>query len=102
MPRHPQLGAYQLAAELGAFAEHGLTASGGAALLQLRSGKAAGEQRQPALADDDDPGWARDLVARVVAGMSGAVFPATANDGCRTCRVRACCPVWPEGQGVLR
>ena len=102
VPRHPQLGAYQLAVLLGAFAEQGLTEPGGAALLQLKSGKSASEQHQPALADDDDPGWAAALVERVVAGMSGAVFPASVNDGCRTCRVRACCPVWPEGQGVLR
>ncbi len=102
VPRHPQLGVYQLAAVLGAFAEQGLTESGGAALLQLKNGKEAAEQRQPALADDDDPDWAAALVERVVTGMSGAVFPAQVNDGCRTCRVRACCPAWPEGQGVLR
>ena len=104
LERHPQLGVYQLAVALGAFAdEHGLTESGGAALLQLRGTKDADEQRQRALADDDDPQWAQALVEQVVAGMSGAAFPATVNEHCtRSCAVRSSCPAWPEGQGVLR
>ena len=104
LARHPQLGVYQLAVALGAFAEqHGLTEPGGAALLQLKTGKKADEQLQPALADDDDPGWARGLVERVVEGMSGNDFPATVNEHCaRTCAVRASCPAWPEGESVLR
>ena len=73
----------------------------GASLLQLKKGKVADEQAQPALADDDDPGWAQALVERVVEGMSGAEFPAAVNDHCRTCAVRTSCPAWPEGQGVL-
>jgi superfamily I DNA/RNA helicase/RecB family exonuclease len=104
LARHPQLGVYQLAVALGAFAEqHGLTEPGGAALLQLKTGKRADEQLQPALADDDDPDWARGLVERVVQGMSGSDFPATVNEHCaRTCAVRASCPAWPEGESVLR
>ncbi len=102
LARHPQLGVYQLAAELGAFAEQGLDAPGGASLLQLKTGKKAAEQVQQPLADDDDPGWARELVERVVEGMSGAAFPASVNDHCRTCKVRSTCPAFPEGQGVLR
>ncbi len=102
LARHPQLGVYQLAVELGAFAEQQLDRSGGASLLQLKTTKSADEQFQAALDDDEEPTWARDLVGRVVAGMSGAAFSATAHDGCRTCPVRTCCPVWPEGAGVLR
>ena len=104
LARHPQLGVYQLAVALGAFAEqHGLTEPGGAALLQLRTGKSADEQLQRALPDDEDPDWARALVDRVVEGMSGSDFPATVNEHCaRTCAVRASCPAWPEGDGVLR
>ncbi len=104
LARHPQLGVYQLAVALGAFAEeHGLTEPGGAALLQLKKGKKADEQLQGALPDDEDPGWAADLVQRVVEGMSGSSFPATVNEHCaRTCSVRASCPAWPEGEGVLR
>ncbi len=104
LARHPQLGVYQLAVALGAFADqHGLTEPGGAALLQLKTGRRADEQLQPALADDDDPDWARALVERVVQGMSGSDFPATVNEHCaRTCAVRASCPAWPEGESVLR
>ncbi len=104
LARHPQLAVYQLAVALGAFAdEHGLAEPGGAALLQLKKGKVADEQRQGALGDDDDPGWAHELVTRVVDGMSGSDFPATVNEHCaRTCSVRASCPAWPEGEGVLR
>jgi superfamily I DNA/RNA helicase/RecB family exonuclease len=104
LERHPQLGVYQLAVALGAFVEeHGLVVPGGAALLQLKKGRVADEQLQGALADDEDPDWARSLVARVVEGMSGSSFPATVNEHCaRTCSVRSSCPAWPEGEGVLR
>jgi superfamily I DNA/RNA helicase/RecB family exonuclease len=104
LARHPQLGVYQLAVALGAFVEeHGLSEPGGAALLQLKKGKAADEQLQGALPDDADPRWARELVERVVVGMSGSDFPATVNEHCaRSCSVRSSCPAWPEGQGVLR
>ncbi|MFI7707164.1 ATP-dependent helicase [Nonomuraea sp. NPDC049480] len=103
LDRHPQLGVYQLAALLGAFARHGMTEPGGAALVQL--GKAGGkndamEQRQGALADDENPGWAGDLVDTVATGMSGPFFQAKANDGCRTCAARASCPVNDNGGQV--
>ena len=103
LARHPQLGVYQLAVALGAFTDsHAISAPGGAALLQLKGTRNADEQRQQPLADDPDPGWASELVARVVEGMSGGSFPATVNDGCRSCRVRTSCPAQPEGQGVVR
>ncbi|GAA2210033.1 hypothetical protein GCM10009850_054920 [Nonomuraea monospora] len=103
LDRHPQLGVYQLAALLGAFARHGMTEPGGAALVQL--GKAAGkndalEQSQGALADDKNPGWAKDLVDTVAVGMSGPFFQAKVNDGCRTCAARASCPVNDNGGQV--
>ncbi|MFC7592829.1 ATP-dependent helicase [Nonomuraea antimicrobica] len=103
LDRHPQLGVYQLAALLGAFARHGMTEPGGAALVQL--GKAAGkndalEQGQRPLADDHDPGWAADLVDTVATGMSGPFFQAKVNDGCRTCAARASCPVNDNGGQV--
>ncbi|WP_420540717.1 ATP-dependent helicase [Nonomuraea roseoviolacea] len=103
LDRHPQLGVYQLAALLGAFARHGMTEPGGAALVQL--GKAGGrnealEQRQGALADDANPGWAADLVDTVATGMSGPFFQAKANDGCRTCAAKASCPVNDSGGQV--
>ncbi|MFG1948064.1 ATP-dependent helicase [Nonomuraea sp. NPDC048826] len=103
LDRHPQLGVYQLAALLGAFARHGMDEPGGAALVQL--GKAGGkndaiEQTQGALADDQNPGWASDLVDTVAIGMSGPLFQAKANDGCRTCAARSSCPVNDSGGQV--
>jgi superfamily I DNA/RNA helicase/RecB family exonuclease len=102
--RHPQLGVYQLAVLLGAFERFGLTEPGGAELVQV--GKAAGVtlrakvQRQGALAEDDEPGWAKGLVETVAAGMAGPVYEAKVNPGCRTCPVASCCPVHPEGEQV--
>ncbi|MER5647979.1 ATP-dependent DNA helicase [Streptosporangium sp. NPDC002524] len=103
LERHPQLGVYQLAALLGAFQRHGMTEPGGAALVQVGDAagkKAAKEQTQPPLADDADPGWARDMVDTVAIGMSGPFFQAKVNDGCRTCAVRASCPVSKNGDQV--
>jgi superfamily I DNA/RNA helicase/RecB family exonuclease len=103
LDRHPQLGVYQLAVLLGAFERLGLTEPGGAELVQL--GKAgfkatAKIQRQGALSDDPEPGWAKDLVDAVAAGMAGPVFRARVNPGCRTCPVSSCCPVHPDGTQV--
>jgi len=88
---------------LGAFEHLGLTEAGGAELVHV--GKAgltsrARVQRQQALADDPQPGWAKDLVEAVAAGMAGSVFEARVNPGCRTCSVASCCPVHPKGAQV--
>jgi len=103
LDRNPQLGVYQLAVLLGAFEELGLTQPGGAELVQV--GKAgltarARVQQQRSLASDPEPGWANDLVQTVATGMSGSVFKATANPGCRVCPVAACCPVHERGGQV--
>ncbi len=103
LDRNPQLGVYQLAVLLGAFEELGLTRPGGAELVQV--GKAgltarARVQRQQSLSADPEPGWARDLVETVATGMSGSVFTAKANPGCRVCPVAACCPVHERGGQV--
>jgi superfamily I DNA/RNA helicase/RecB family exonuclease len=103
LDRNPQLGVYQLAVLLGAFAELGTTEPGGAELVQV--GKAArptqaSVQRQAALADDPDPGWAQTLVKEVAAAMAGPQFTATANDGCRRCPAAASCPVDERGDQV--
>ena len=99
--RHAQLGAYQAAVEHGAFAGHG-TVSAGAALLQV--GKAAGVkttlQQQVPLSADDDPGWARALVADTAEGMAGSDFTATAGPACAFCAVSSCCPVQPQGRVI--
>jgi RecB family exonuclease len=97
--RHGQLGAYQLAVEAGAFADHGAR-SGGAALLQL--GKAATTtttlQVQVPLADDDDPRWAHDLLAGTADRMAAATFTATPGSHCGTCQVKDSCPALAEGR----
>ncbi|MFI0411146.1 ATP-dependent helicase [Actinomadura sp. 3N508] len=103
LARHPQLGVYQYAVMLGAFERHGLIEPGGAKLVQV--GKAAftakaREQAQPPPSEDDDPEWPKKLVEIVASGMAGDVFQARANDKCRTCPVRSCCPVHDEGGQV--
>ena len=103
LDRHPQLGVYQLAVLLGAFERLGVIEPGGAELVQV--GKAgltakAKVQRQRALSDDPDPGWAGELVDAVAEGMAGPVYRARVNPGCRTCPVASCCPVQPDGAQV--
>jgi superfamily I DNA/RNA helicase/RecB family exonuclease len=103
LDRHPQLGVYQLAVLLGAFERLGVIEPGGAELVQV--GKAgltakAKVQHQRALSEDADPGWARELVDAVAAGMAGPVYRARVNPGCRTCPVASCCPVQPDGAQV--
>ena len=101
---HPQLGAYQLAVEHGAF--DGLTGgdrrSGGASLLQLGAHKnAAREQAQPPVANSDDPSWAADLLAKAVDGMAGGLFRAERTTWCGFCPARPSCPAHPEGAQVI-
>ncbi|GGB72476.1 ATP-dependent helicase [Knoellia flava] len=104
VPRHAQLGAYQLAVTSGAFGHLGVEpVSAGAALLHL--GKAANQkttiQVQPPLSRDEDPGWAEELVRGTGAAMAGATFTATPTDEvCRTCPVRSSCPAQPEGRAL--
>ena len=102
IPRQPQLGVYQLAAALGAFAEYGLLEPGGAELVQVGkvSGKAAQVQAQRALTRDSDPDWALDLVRAVAAGMAAPTFQAKVNPRCRTCAVAGSCPVDERGGQV--
>jgi RecB family exonuclease len=103
LARHAQLGVYQLAVEQGGFDEvapdH--AGSGGAMLVQLGGRtKGVGIQEQPALAEDDDPLWARRLVETVADGMAAARFAATVNPMCRMCSVRRSCPIQLEGRQV--
>ena len=97
--RHGQLGAYQLAVEVGALSEHG-TVSGGAALLQL--GRAANRtttvQAQAPLSSDEEPTWAQELVAEVAEAMAGATFSATPGSHCGTCQLKDSCPAFAEGR----
>jgi RecB family exonuclease len=101
---NPQLAAYQLAVDHGAFA--GLpsgTRSAGAALLYVgaTAAKAGTRKEQPAL-DAERAAWARDLIDGVAQTMAASTFRATRNDDCRRCPVRSSCPVQPEGRQVTR
>ncbi len=103
LDRNPQLGVYQLAVLLGAFEQFGLTEPGGAELVQVgKAGLTATVrvQAQSGLANDPDPGWAREMVETVATGMAGPVFRATANPGCRVCPVASSCPVDERGGQV--
>ncbi|WP_019634682.1 ATP-dependent helicase [Actinomadura atramentaria] len=103
LDRHPQLGVYQYAVMLGAFERHGLIEPGGAKLVQVGKGsltRKAREQEQRPLAEDPDPDWPKKLVEIVASGMASEVFKARANEKCRSCPVRSCCPVQDEGKRV--
>ncbi len=100
---NPQLGAYQLAVDAGAF--EGLpagTTSGGAQLVYLGTGANAVTRTQEALGPETDgPSWARALVDQVADRMAASTFEATANDLCDRCPVRRSCPVRGEGGQVV-
>ena len=89
--RHGQLGAYQVAVEHGAFAEHG-SRSAGAALLQV--GKAAGAKttlqvQQPLDARRRAAAGPTSSSPSTAEGMAGLRFLATVGPACptrRTCR----------------
>ena len=102
--RHAQLGVYQVAIEEGGFAKltGGAAESGGAVLAQLGKNDAAkvSIQQQPALSKDEDPLWARSLLATVADGMAGHAFEAKSNGMCRMCALRRSCPLQTEGRQV--
>ncbi|WP_203747116.1 ATP-dependent helicase [Cellulomonas chitinilytica] len=100
---NPQLGAYQLAVDAGAFdgLPEGVTSTG-AQLVYLGTGASAAVRRQDALGPEaDGPSWARVLVDEVADRMAASTFEATANDLCDRCPVRRACPVRAEGGQVV-
>ena len=99
MPMHPQLGAYQLAIEHGAFADE--RRRGRAERCSCSSGASGPvEQWQPPLAQSEDPQWARRAVDHVAARMRGYEFSAIENSRCQICDVRTCCPLQAPGRQV--
>jgi superfamily I DNA/RNA helicase/RecB family exonuclease len=98
MPVHPQLAAYQLAIESGAFGagEH----AGGARLVQLAAPAKDPEQRQGPLSDAEDPDWIKNEVAQVAAKLRGTEFTAKINTMCGNCDLQTCCPLYPSGRPV--
>ncbi|RHA44075.1 UrvD/REP family ATP-dependent DNA helicase [Cellulomonas rhizosphaerae] len=100
---NPQLAAYQLAVDEGAFGglPDGAT-SAEARLVFLGTGAGATLRTQPGLAPEvDGPGWARTLVDAVADSMAASTFVATSNDLCDRCPVRRSCPVRGEGAQVV-
>ncbi|MDT4936777.1 MAG: hypothetical protein QOG80_448 [Pseudonocardiales bacterium] len=99
LPTNPQLGAYQLAVEHGAFADDG-SESGGAMLVQLATNVAYLEQRQGPLREFEDSEWIVGQVEHVAKRMRGSEFTATVGRDCDRCDARLCCPLVPDGRQV--
>jgi superfamily I DNA/RNA helicase/RecB family exonuclease len=100
LPEHPQLGAYQVAVEEGAFDEGDI--SGGAALVQLgTTHRDAKEQAQDPLWQAENPRWAHEMVYRTADTMAADTFAAKQNDSCRVCPVKSSCPVSGKGRQVI-
>jgi superfamily I DNA/RNA helicase/RecB family exonuclease len=96
---HPQLAAYQVAIEAGAFEEGAV--SGGAEIVAVGTTHAKAAVRvQPPLADADDPTWADALVREAATAMAAATFRAVVNDSCPYCAVRTSCPLSGKGRQV--
>lgn len=95
-PEHPQLGAYQVAVEAGAYP--GLR-SGGARLVYLgTTQRKAPERAQPPLEGPES--WAHQLIAKTADTVGGAHFAATPGKHCRTCPFLSICPAKPDGERV--
>lgn len=89
-----QLAMYQLAVIEGAVP--GVTASAGAELAYVSSGKSGAVRSQ----DPVDPGAARERLRAVAETMSDHTFVATVNEACGSCPVRRACPAHAEGSQV--
>ncbi|GAA3804207.1 ATP-dependent helicase [Cellulomonas soli] len=99
---NPQLGAYQLAVDAGAFEALPEATSTGAQLVYLGTGASATLRTQDALGPEDEgPSWARTLVDGVADRMAASAFEATVNDLCDRCPVRRACPARAEGGQVV-
>jgi RecB family exonuclease len=101
IPQHPQLAAYQLAVERGAFGPG--ERSGGAMLVQLGGSTATyREQPQDPLSEADDPDWIVGTVENLADTMHGAQFTARLSDMCRNCDLQRCCPLQSAGRQVTQ
>jgi superfamily I DNA/RNA helicase/RecB family exonuclease len=96
---HPQLAAYQVAVEAGAFGPGEI--SGGAEIVAVGTSHANAAVRvQPPLAESDDPGWAEGLVRQAATAMAASTFRAVINDACPYCAVNTSCPISGKGRQV--
>ena len=94
-----QLSAYQLGVVKNGFKElPGDLKTGGAGLLFLKKGTTKNETiDQKAI----DPVAIESEITQAAAGMSAATFTAVINDRCRTCAVKALCPLQSQGRSVI-
>ncbi len=96
---HPQLAAYQVAVEAGAFGPGEI--SGGAEIVAVGTNHATAAVRvQPPLSESDDPSWAEALVRDAAAAMAASTFRAVVNDSCPYCAVNTSCPLSGKGRQV--
>ncbi|GHS84946.1 DNA helicase [Actinomycetota bacterium] len=101
---HPQLGAYQLAVDEGAFADlpEGVHSAGAQLVYVSDVNKGPAVRVQPPLeAEGDEPVWARTRIEEVAGQMAAASFAATTNDLCAHCPVRRSCPAQVDGAQVV-
>ena len=92
----PQLAAYQVAVEAGAFPEG--TVPGGAEIVAVGTTHANPAVRvQPPLADAVDPTWAEQLVREAATAMAASTFRAVVNESCPYCTVRHVLPAVGQG-----
>jgi superfamily I DNA/RNA helicase/RecB family exonuclease len=95
----PQLAAYQVAVEAGAFPEG--SEPGGAEIVAVGTNHANAAVRvQPPLADAENPAWAEDLVRDAASAMAASTFRAVVNDSCPYCAVNTSCPLSGKGRQV--
>lgn len=97
---NPQLGAYQVAAQAGAFGPEATEVAGAQLLYIATSAKQAVTRNQAPLKDPDS-NWAKDQIAQAVTVMSNDHFTAKINPMCQMCPVRRSCPLQAEGQQVM-
>ncbi len=101
IPRHSQLGIYQLAVQEGRFAGSERQSAGAALVYVSDPNKGYKQFSQLALAEDEDPHWVHKRVTETAEQMAGSTFLARENPGCRSCPVRRSCPLQNEGGRVL-
>lgn len=106
LEQDPQLGAYQVAvceSDNHRTADQSATEGGGAELVQLGlpTPGAARVQSQPAIDPTDQDSWVRGLLEEAAASIAASTKQATVGPLCRVCPVRTCCPLQPEGRGVV-
>ena len=101
VPRHPQLGLYQLAVDAGAVSElAGDAPSGGAELWQLRQDSKTGlkvQTQAPQAADEHGRTPVQEQLLDAVAAVRGERFEARPGSHCDRCAFAVLCPTQVSG-----